>query len=181
MSMSAVPPWRVAILDPLVADPAVSAPIRSVRCSAQLGEGLRQRLEHVGGVGRAELDDSEPGTGLGKHRGNRRRRGGVTVEGHVARQQDLCRVPPEVGTVLVKDVALVGELLDRAAQEVSVLGEACCGTQRALLAVAADTDRRVGPLDRLGVAASTRQLVEAPLERGRLLREEADDDFTGLF
>lgn len=53
-------------------------------CSAQLGEGLRQRLEHVGGVGRPELDDREPGARLGKRRSSRRRRGWVALEAHVA-------------------------------------------------------------------------------------------------
>jgi len=83
--------------------------------------------------------------------------------------------------VLVENLALVGELLDRAPDEVPVLGEAGRSAQSALLTVAADADWRMRPLDRLGVASSTRQLVVGPPERGRVVREEADDDFTRLF
>ncbi len=82
--------------------------------------------------------------------------------------------------MLAKYVALVGELLDRAADEVPVLGEAGRSAQRTLLSVATDTDRRMWPLDRLGVATSTRQLVVGSLERRRVVREKADDDLARL-
>src|ERR1019366_9634412 len=86
----------------------------------------------------------EPGAGFGKRRCGRRRRGRVALEAQVARQQYLFRVPPEVRAVLMEYVPLVREFLDRAADEVPMLGEAGRSAQRALLAAAADADRRGG-------------------------------------
>ena len=138
--------------------------LRSPPRPAGLGEGLCQRLEHAGGVRRAELNDGKAGAGLGKRRGSRRRRGGVAIEADVARQQDLRGVPPEIRAMPVKHVPLAGELLDCAAREVAMPGEAGCRAKRAPPAAATDAGRRVRPLDRLGVAAGAGQLIEASVK-----------------
>ena len=105
---------------------------------------------------------------------------GSPAKTDMAGEQDLLRVAAEVLAVLVQDVALAGELLGRAPQEVPVLGKPGGSAERPLLTATADADRRVGALDRLGLVAGVGELVVLALEGRRLLGEEPDDDLAGL-
>ena len=77
-------------------------------------------------------------------------------------------------------LALACELLDAARRAVPVLRAAGDGAQRALLAAAADADRRVRPLHRLRLAAGGRQLVVLAVEVGGLVGEQPDDHLERL-
>ena len=70
---------------------------------------------------------------------------------HLGGQLDLRRVPAGLRAVLVQHIPRPAEPPGRPAVEVPVLGEAGRGAQRAFLAGAADADRRVRLLDRLGL------------------------------
>src|SRR3954452_23666584 len=78
----------------------------------------------------------------------------VRAQPDMCRQHDLLRVAADVRAVRSEYVALAGELLGRTANEVPVLSILRGDAQRALLAAAADADRRVrlfrGPLLLLG-------------------------------
>src|SRR5207302_5709058 len=102
------------------------------------------------------------------------------VETDVTRQHDLLRVPADRGAVLVKHVALAGELLGRPAEEVPVLGEAGGGAQGALFTVAADAEGRTWSLHRLGFAAGVAKLVVAAVEGRGLLRQQPGDDLAAF-
>src|ERR1022692_4092599 len=142
----------------------------------EFGKGIGQRFEHVGGVRRSQLDDGEVGTSVGQRGGARRRCGGIAVEADMTRQRDLCWVPPQIRAMLVQHGTLAVELRRRPSDEVPVLGKAGRSAERAPLAAAADADRRMRPLERLGATPSVGKLVEAARERGCLLSQEADDD-----
>src|SRR4051794_41792688 len=68
----------------------------------------------------------------------------VRSQPDMCRQHDLLRVAADVRAVRSEYVALAGELLRRTANEVPVLGILRGDAQRALLAAAADADRRGG-------------------------------------
>ena len=80
----------------------------------------------------------------------------------------------------VEHAAQADELVHRAAEVVPVLGQAGDGAQRALLAAAADADRRVRRLHGLGlaVAAVDGEVLALVAESG--LGQQADDHVAGL-
>src|SRR5437899_5832630 len=94
--------------------------------------------------------------------------------------RDLARVAAEVRAVPVQYIQFVVEDVDIAAAEVPVLGESGGGTQRALLARAADADRRVRFLDRLGLAARVGGRVVLAGEVGPFLGQQVDDCLAGF-
>ena len=95
-------------------------------------------------------------------------------------QRDLGRVAADVRAVAVQHVTLTGELFGRAADEVPVLGVLRGRAQRALLAAAADADRRVRLLHPLRLAPGVGEPVVLALERRGLLRQQPDEDFAGF-
>ena len=90
----------------------------------------------------------------------------VGLQPDVRGQHDLFRVAADVGAVGGQHVALAGELLRRAADEVPVLGVLGRDAQGALLAAAADADRRVRALRALGLVAGALELVVRAVEVG---------------
>ena len=86
----------------------------------------------------------------------------------------------DVRAVAAQHLELVDDVLGRAARVVPVLGEAGDAPQRAALAEAADADRRVRALDRLGLAAGVLQRVVLPGEVRRGVGQQPDDDLERL-
>ena len=115
---------------------------------------------------RRKVDDREFSACRAEGRSGRRRLSRIAGEPHLAGEQYLCWVPANVGTVLVQHVPRLAELLARPAVEVPVLSEAGRCSQRPFVAAAADTDRRMWLLQRLGTAPGVGQLVVAALDRG---------------
>ena len=108
-----------------------------------------------------------PHAGIDELRGHRTGRGGVVAgEKDLGGARDLPRVAADGGAVVVEHAALAADLLDadkgRAGDvpDVGVLRDDPEGP----LAVAADQDRGVRALDRLGFADRTLELVVAPVE-----------------
>ena len=110
-------------------------------------------------------------------------RPGITsrAQPDVAGHHDLRGIPADVAAVRVKHVALARELLRRAADKVPVLREPRGSAQRAALTAAADTDRRVRPLHRLGLTPRIGELVILAGEIRRLLCQQPGNDLAGLF
>src|SRR4051812_50039102 len=84
----------------------------------------------------------------------------VRAQPDMCRQHDLLRVAADVRAVRSEYVALAGELLGRTANEVPVLGILRGDAQRALLAAAADADRRGGGLRAPRAAAGGPSFIE---------------------
>src|SRR5262245_34848163 len=83
----------------------------------------------------------------------------VWIGGYLHRTLDGCRIAPDCGAVFVEDGAQAAELVGRTATVVPDVSVLRHHAQRQLLAAAADDERRVRPLDGLGVAAGTLKLV----------------------
>src|SRR5580704_6585342 len=130
---------------------------------------------------RPDGHDGQLDAGLAERSRAGRRLRCVTGVDDVAGQQNLGRVLADVGAVLVQHVLCAGELLDGAADEVPVLSEARGCAQRALLAAAADAERRVRSLHRLGLAPGISQLVIAAAEGRDVLRQQPEYHLAGLF
>src|SRR6476646_1469612 len=79
-----------------------------------------------------------------------------------------------------ENVALAGELLGRAADEVPVLGILRGDAQRALLTAAADADRRVRLLRAFRLVAGVLELIELAVEGRRVLAQQAGEHLAGF-
>ena len=104
----------------------------------------------------------------------------VGVDAHVDRAGDLGRVAAQALAVLDQGLLEAGPLAGIRGDRVPLLGPARGGAQRPLPAPAADRDRRMGPLHRLGLATGVGQVQVLAVERGRGVAEQPDDDLDAL-
>ena len=148
----------------------------------QRRERLGQRLQRVGlGVERQVHDDEvDARVAVGGRRRDRGLQATVRVDAHVDRTSDLVHVPPDGGAVPGQHLLQLGPVLRALRDGVPLLGEARHGAQRALLAPAADGDRRVRPLHRLRLAPRVGEPNVPSGERGGGLAQQADDGLDAL-
>jgi len=148
----------------------------------QRRERLGQRLQRVGlGVERQVHDDEvDARVAVGGRRRDRGLQATVRVDAHVDRTSDLVHVPPDGGAVPGQHLLQLEPVLRALRDGVPLLGEARHGAQRALLAAAADGDRRVRPLHRLRLAPRVGEPNVSSGERGGGLAQQADDGLDAL-
>jgi hypothetical protein len=152
-----------------------------------MGESSDDRAESLGepaqlaGLERGtELSNHVLGSGLAVRRGQVGELPRVTVGFHLDGDFDVCRIPPDVGTVLVEHRDLVTEHVGLAAGEVPLVGPASRDPQRVLLPGATDDKRWPRLLDGLRLAARSDELVKGAVEVGDLLGEQRVEDRTGF-
>src|ERR1017187_6118118 len=148
--------------NPGYGDPGRSLPCTTAWPATRLRpRALRQRAERLGqrrkGIGLGvvrQVQDRQVDAGVAVGGGGRHDRFGVSVrlDAQVDRAGDLVHIAPEVGTVTGEHVLQLEPLLRAIDDGVPLLRPARHGPQRALLADAADRDRRVRPLHRLRLA-----------------------------
>ena len=148
----------------------------------QRRERLGQRLQRVGlGVERQVHDDEvDARVAVGGRRRDRGLQATVRVDAHVDRTSDLVHVAPDGGAVPGQHLLQLEPVLRALRDGVPLLGEARHGAQRALLAAAADGDRRVRPLHRLRLAPRVGEPNVSSGERGGGLAHQADDGLDAL-
>src|SRR5690348_4380537 len=143
---------------------------------------LGQRLERAGlGVVR-QVQDDLVGTGVAVagHCRQDSPEPAVLVGADVDGTGDLAHVPADRGAVPGEDLLQLEPVLRAGHDGVPLLGPAGHRAQGALLAAAADGDRRVGPLDRLRLASRVGERDVSPAERRDRLAQQADDGLDTL-
>ncbi|MGB6584119.1 MAG: DUF1932 domain-containing protein, partial [Streptosporangiaceae bacterium] len=145
-------------------------------------ERLGQRLEGIGlGVVRQVHDDQvDARVAVGGGRRYDGLQAGVRGDADVDRAGDLVHVPADRVAVPGQDFPQLEPLLRVICDDVPLLRPARDRAQCALLAAAADGDRRMRPLHRLRLAPGVGELDVLPGERGRGLAQQADDSLDAL-
>jgi 3-hydroxyisobutyrate dehydrogenase-like beta-hydroxyacid dehydrogenase len=148
----------------------------------QRSECLGQRLEGVGLRVEREVHDDQVGAdvAVGGRHCDHGLQVPVRLDAHVDRAGDLVHIPAERGAVPSEHLLQLQPLLRAFGDGVPLLGPARHGAQRALLAAAADRDRRVRLLDRLRLAPGLGELDVPAAERGRGLAQQPDDGLHAL-
>ncbi len=147
-----------------------------------LPERLGQRLKGIGlGVVREVHDDQvDARVAVGGCRRDDGLQAGVRGDANVDRAGDLVHVPADRVAVPGQDFLQLEPLLRAFCDGVPLLRPARHRAQCALLAAAADGDRRMRPLHRLRLAPGVGELDVLPGERGRGLAQQADDSLDAL-
>ena len=148
--------------------------------AGQWCQGGRQLIEQLRLGVQRQADDREVGPGVPPlaHRGDERVE--VSAAAHLARAGDLAEVPAHCRAVLPEDFLELGVLGQVLGRPVPLRGVASGGAQGALAAIAADGDRRVRALHRLGLAARACELHVLPVVVRHGLREQRDDRLDAL-
>jgi 3-hydroxyisobutyrate dehydrogenase-like beta-hydroxyacid dehydrogenase len=145
-------------------------------------ERLGQRLEGIRlGVVREVHDDQVHAcVAVGGGRRDGGPQAGVRIHANVDRTSDLVHVPADRGAVPGQDFLQLEPLLRALGDGVPLLRPERHRTQRALLAAAADGDRRMRPLHRFRLAPGVGEPDVLPGERGRGLAQQPDDGLDAL-